>query len=317
MIKRYIVTLIAVLIIFTPVRVFAVEENNAFNEGTEEGIYNEVPQQEELPYDNTYEAPNYGENNWNNGYENNGAVEDGMWNDGDKGTDGNTDNDGYQNQYTAPEVYEDPYTAPYTEEEIETYEAPYEETTVYTAPEVYEAPYTKPVAESEVSEADKTLSINTVKREGYTVSGVVTGEGQPADNVKLLLATDNESIETASNENGEFTFEDVANGTYTLSVADSEVFEASAEPVEVTVENRNKLGYKIEVTSIGQSPVKEGKPEETKEVEEPPVEEAKTNEQSSSASNGMSLFELILIAGGTLLLLAAIGISLFRKLSER
>lgn len=322
MIKKYIVTLIAVLLIFAPARAFAVEHDNTFDDGTGEGTYNEVPWQEEAPYDNTYEEPVYGENNQNDDYQNNGTVEEDTWNDGYNGTDDNTYNDGYNDQYTEPEVYEEPYTEPYTEPyiepEAETYEEPYTEP--YTEPEVYEEPYTETEVEPEPEE-DEELSINAVKGEGYTVSGVVTGEEQPAENVKLLLSTENDSIETASNENGEFTFEDVANGTYKLSAADSETIEASAEPVEVTVENRNKLGYEIAVTPIEAAPVKEESPEETEEVEEPeeelPVEEAETEQQSSDASGGMSPFELILIAGGTILLLAAIGIALFRKLSAR
>lgn len=305
MIKKYIVTLIAVLLIFTPARAFAVEQDNTVDDGT--GTYYGEPWQEEAPYDNTYEEPGYGEN-----YPNNGTVEEGAW------------NDGYTDQYTEPEVYEEPYTEPetetyeepytepevYTEPETETYEEP------YTEPEVYEEPYTEPVTEPEPEEE---LSINTVKGEGYTVSGVVTVDNQPAENVKLLLSTESDSIETVSNDNGEFTFEDVANGTYTLSAADSEIYKASAEPVEVTVENRNKLGYDIAVTPIEAD--QEEAPEETEEVKEPeeelPVEEAETDQQSSDASDGMSPFELILIAGGTILLLAAIGIALFRKISAR
>ena len=307
MIKRYIVTLVTVLLIFAPARVFAVEQDNTFDDGAGEGTYNEVPQQEGLPYDNTYEEPVYGENNQNNGYQNNGTAEEGTWNDGYNDTQDNTYNEGYNNEYTEPEVYEEPYTEPYIEPETET----------------YEEPYTEPVIEAEPEEEEE-LSINTVKGEGYTVSGVVTGNDQPAEKVTLLLATDSDSIETISNDNGEFMFEDVANGTYTLSAADSEMFEASTEPVEVTVENRNKLGYDIAVTPIEAEPEQEEAPEETEAAteaeeseEELPVEEAKTDQQSSGASDGMSPFELILIAGGTILLLAAIGIAIFRKISAR
>lgn len=297
MIKKYIVTFIAVLLIFAPARTFAVEQDNTFDDGA--GTYYAEPWQEEITYDNTDEDPGYGEN-----YQNSETVEEGTW------------NDGYNDQYTEPEVYEEPYTEPYiepyTEPETKTDEEPYTEPEIYTESEIYEEPYTEPEEE---------LSINTVKGEGYTVSGVVTGDDQPAENVKLLLSTENDSIETVSNDKGEFTFEDVANGTYTLSAADSETYEAAAEPVEVAVENRNKLGYHIAVTPIEAEPEQKEAPEETEEAKEPeeelPVEEAETDQQSSDAADVVSTFELILIGGGTILLLAAIGIALFRKISAR
>ena len=70
-----------------------------------------------------------------------------------------------------------------------------------------------------------------------------------------------------------------------MSAADSETYEAAAEPVEVAVENRNKLGYDIAVTPIETEPEQEEAPEETEEAEEPeeseeelPVEEAETHQ---------------------------------------
>ena len=92
--------------------------------------------------------------------------------------------------------------------------------------------------------------------------------------------------------------------------------------MEVTVENRNKLGYEIGVTPVEAEPEEEPAEEENeKSAEEPeeelPVEETETDQQSSDASGGMSTFERILISGGTLLLIAAIGIALFRKISAR
>src|SRR5699024_11120396 len=135
----------------------------------------------------------------------------------------------------------------------------------------------------------------------------------PAENVKLLLSAEDDSIEAVSNDKGEFTFTDVANGTYTLKAVDSQTYQAAAEPIEVKVENRNKLGYEIAVLQVEKEPETEEVPEET----EVPEEAAETDQQSSETSDGMSAFELILISGGTILLLAAIGIALFRKISAR
>ncbi|CAD2070623.1 hypothetical protein GCM10007275_17160 [Jeotgalicoccus coquinae] len=331
MIRKYIVVLIAVLLIISPARAFTVEQDNTFEDGT----YYGEPVQEQAPYDNTYQEPGYGENYQNDGYQNNG-TEEGAWNNGVNGTEDNTYNNGYNNQYEEPAVnnegtYTEPYTEPYTDPGMETYEES------YTEPEVYTEPYTEPVAEPEPevesepeTEAEEPaeeerLSINTVKGEGYTVSGTVTDGENPAAEVTLVLAAGEESIEAVSDENGEFTFTDVANGIYTLGPADSDIFEAAAEPVEVAVENRNKLGYEIGVTPVEAEPEEESAEEtadpaeETKEEpeEELPVEAAETDERSTDASGGISTFELLLISGGTLLLIAAIGIALFRKLSAR
>ena len=333
MIKKYITLFIAVLIMITPARAFAVEQDNTFDEGA----YYGEPAEEQVPYDNTYEEPGYGgnyqndgyqnndtenggwndgteEGNWNNGTEEgawNNDSDNGNWNNGVNGTQDNTYNDGYNNTYEEPiESYTEPYTEPYTE----TYEEP------YTEP--YIEPYTEPAAEPEVEEAaeDESFSINTVKGEGYTVSGTVTDGDNPAADVTLVLAAGEESIETVSDDKGEFTFSDVANGIYTLSAADSDTYEAAGEPLEVAIENRNKLGYEITVTpnETEQEPAEE----ETEKVEEEqeeelPVEETETDERSSDASGGMSTFELLLISGGALLLAAAIGIALFRKISRR
>jgi Cna protein B-type domain. len=136
-------------------------------------------------------------------------------------------------------VYEEPYTEPYSEV--------YEEE--YTEPEIYTEPAAEPetIEEPEEPEETEELSINAVKGEGHTVSGVVTEDEGPAENVKLLLSAEDDSIEAVSNDKGEFTFTDVANGTYTLKAVDSEAYQAAAEPIEVKVENRNKLGYEIAV----------------------------------------------------------------------
>ncbi|CEA02587.1 hypothetical protein BN1048_01769 [Jeotgalicoccus saudimassiliensis] len=353
--RKYIAVFIAVLLMIAPARAFAVEQDNTFDDGT----YYEEPAEEQVPYDNQYEEPGYNNNyqndgyqdgsyqnnvnqndgyqddgyynngtendDWNNGAENgtwNNGTEEGAWNNGVTGTQDNTYNDGYNNnQYQEPGVNDGTYTEPYTEPYTETYEEP------YTEPEVYTEPYEEPAAEPEPAEEpaeEEEFSINTVKGEGYTVSGTVTDGENPAADVTLVLAADEESIEAVSDENGEFTFTDVANGTYTLSAADSEQYEAAAEPVEVTVENRNKLGYEIGVTPVEAEPEPAEEPaeEETEEPvkvkeEEPPVEEAETDEKSSEASGSMSPFEMLLIGGGTLLLIAAVGIALFRKISAR
>lgn len=312
MIKKYLVALIAVLIIFTPAHAFAVEQGTTFDDGTSGGTYYEEPWQEPA-YDNTYEEPGYEENFQNDGYQNDSAEGEGAWDNGYNGAEDNTYNDGYSEQYEEPEVYEEPYTEPYSEV--------YEEE--YTEPEIYTEPAAEPetIEEPEEPEETEELSINAVKGEGHTVSGVVTENEAPAENVKLLLSAEDDSIEAVSNDKGEFTFTDVANGTYTLKAVDSQTYQAAAEPIEVKVENRNKLGYEIAVIQVEKEPETEEVPEETEEPEEAdealPAEAAETNQQASETSDGMSAFELILISGGTILLLAAIGIALFRKISAR
>lgn len=312
MIKKYLVALIAVLIIFTPAHAFAVEQGTTFDDGTGGGTYYEEPWQEPA-YDNTYEEPGYEENFQNDGYQNDSAEGEGAWDNGYNGAEDNTYNDGYSEQYEEPEVYEEPYTEPYSEV--------YEEE--YTEPEIYTEPAAEPETIEELEEPEETeeLSINAVKGEGHTVSGVVTEDEAPAENVKLLLSAEDDSIEAVSNDKGEFTFTDVANGTYTLKAVDSEAYQAAAEPIEVKVANRNKLGYEIAVIQVEKEPETEEVPEETEEPEEAgeelPAEAAETDQQASETSDGMSAFELILISGGTILLLAAIGIALFRKISAR
>lgn len=309
MIKKYLVALIAVLIIFTPAHAFAVEQGTTFDDGTGGGTYYEEPWQEPA-YDNTYEEPGYEENFQNDGYQNDSAEGEGAWDNGYNAGEDNTYNDGYSEQYEEPEVYEEPYTEPYSEV--------YEEE--YTELEIYTEPAAEPES-IEVPEETEELSINAVKGEGHTVSGVVTEDEAPAENIKLLLSAEDDSIEAVSNDKGEFTFTDVANGTYTLKAVDSEAYQAAAEPIEVRVENRNKLGYEIAVIQVEKEPETEEVPEETEEPEEAdeelPAEAAETNQQASETSDGMSAFELILISGGTILLLAAIGIALFRKISAR
>lgn len=296
MFKNYILAVFAVLLISIPAPALAVEEDQGtetFEENTTGDTYYEEPAaqpwQEGNQYDNTYEEPAYDNDIQNGSYQDNSAQDNGYY-------------DGYNDQpATYEEPYEEPYVEPYTEPYIEPYTETYEEP--YTEPYVEE--YIEP-AETEVeTEEDADVSISTVKEDGYDVSGVVSGDDKTIGNVELTLSNDSETLETTSDQNGKFTFMDVSNGTYTLSVAGSETYEAASEPVEVTVNNRNKLGYEMAVTPV--------------EAEEDlPVEAAETDERAEeTVVSGMSAFELILISTGTVLLAITVSILLFRKLSRR
>lgn len=328
MTKKFAITLAAALLMFLPQRALAVEgdENTMYDNSAEGNTYYEEPQ-----YNNTYEDPGYNGGYQNGGDQNNSAENSTDWNSGganngyDESYNNGTGNESYNNQNG--QSYTEPYTEPYTETEpaetyTEPYTEPYEEAEEeYTEPEVYIEPEPEPEPEVQ-SEPEPELSINEVQGEGYTVSGVVTGSDEAAENVTLILSNGSDTIETVSDASGEFLFTDVANGTYTLSAADSDAYEAVSEPLEVTVENRNKLGYEITVEPAEETePPAEAPEEEAEEKEETkeelPVEEAETDQQSADASDGMSAFELILISAGTILLLAAVGIALFRKLSQR
>lgn len=300
MFRKYVLVLFAILLMLIPARVFAVEgdqNTEVFEENTSGNSYYEEPAaepwQDGNQYNNTYEEPTYN-NTEEEGYQDNSVPDNGYYN-------------GNNNQ---TETYEEPYEEPYVEPYVEPYTEPYTEPYVEENIEAVE-PETEQVAEPEITEEEE-MSISTVKGDGYDVSGVVFGDGETIESVDLILSSDGETLETTSDKDGAFTFTDVANGTYTLSATESEGYERASDPIEVAVNNRNKLGYEIAVTLV------EADPEPEQETEEDlPVESAETDERAEeTVDSGMSPFELVLISVGTILLAITVGILLFRKLSK-
>ncbi|CAD2071922.1 carboxypeptidase-like regulatory domain-containing protein [Jeotgalicoccus meleagridis] len=263
------------------------------------------------------EATNSNNNtdNWNNNntdeYNNNGYYDsNGVW------VPGNAESNNYNEPYTETE----PYTEPYEEEETY-YEEPevyYEEPEPYieeTEPIVEES---EPVVEEEpVEEKDEDgVSIKALEGEGHTISGFVTSDSKPVSDVAVTLSDGQESLEMVTNEEGEFFFEDISEGTYTLNIKESDDYEVVTDEVEVEVGNRDKLGYKLEISEP--SPPSEETSEENEEPEEETSDSAETkNKSETTADEGMTSVELILISAGVILLLATIIILLFRKFSNR
>lgn len=298
MFRKYVLVLFAIMLLLIPARAFAVEgdPNTEIFEGNTTGdpYYEEPaaePWQDGSQYNNTYEEPAYN-NTGEEGYQDNSVPDSGYY-------------DGNNNQ---TETYEEPYVEPYEEPYVEPYTEPYvEENIEAVEPEIEQ------VTEPEVTEEEEEMSISTVKKDGYNVSGVVFGDVETLESIDLILSSDEETLETTSDKDGAFTFTDVANGTYTLSAAESESYDRASDPIEVAVSNRNKLGYEIAVTLAEV----EAEPEQETE-EDLPVESAETDERAEeTVDSGMSPFELVLISVGTILLAITVGILLFRKLSRR
>lgn len=60
------------------------------------------------------------------------------------------------------------------------------------------------------------LTIAVIAQQNATVSGTLIDEGQIVANQKIRLVTQNETFETATDQNGNYRFENIANGTYLL-----------------------------------------------------------------------------------------------------
>lgn len=248
--------------------------------------------------------------NWNNNtteeYNNNGYYDsNGVW------VPGNTESNNYNEPYTETESHNEPY------EEEETY---YEEPEVYyEEPETY-IEETEPVVEEEpVEEEEKDeegVSIKALEGEGHTISGFVTSDSKPVSDVAVTLSDGQESLEMVTNEEGEFFFEDISEGTYTLNIKESDDYEVVTDEIEVEVGNRDKLGYKLEISGPSPPSEKATEKNEAREKEESDSAETK-NKSATTADEGMTSVELILISAGVILLLATIIILLFRKFTNR
>lgn len=332
--NKYILIFIAFLIVFSPLNVQAVEgDNNQYNNeyqdpwqnNNQTDTYNEG--QNGVTND-SYQDPNANNETWNDGsttegyYDTNGNwVESGQsntnnyndnnWNDGNnsegyydangvwvEGNQRETQDDGYSDQANETE-YQEP---------VQTYEEPVVEET-------------EPVVEEEVAEEPKNeegISIQALEGEGYTVSGSVIDDSEASvEGITLVLTDGEESVESQSDANGEFLFEDVAPGTYTLNMKENDSYQTTTEPIDVEVGNRDKLGYSIEVQEIeSEEPVEEDAEEEkeTSEADDTPVEETETDEKSEeSISDSISGLEIILISVGVILLLSTIGVIVYRR----
>lgn len=332
--NKYILIFIAFLIVFSPLNVQAVEGDNnqynneyqdpwqnnnqtdTYNEGqngvtndsyqdpnannetwddgsTTEGYYDTNGNWVESGQSNTN---NYNDNNWNDGNNSEGYYDaNGVWVEGNQRE---TQDDGYSDQANETE-YQEP---------VQTYEEPVVEET-------------EPVVEEEVAEEPKNeegISIQALEGEGYTVSGSVIDDSEASvEGITLVLTDGEESVESQSDANGEFLFEDVAPGTYTLNMKENDSYQTTTEPIDVEVGNRDKLGYSIEVQEIeSEEPVEEDAEEEkeTSEADDTPVEETETDEKSEeSISDSISGLEIILISVGVILLLSTIGVIVYRR----
>lgn len=285
MFKKYIVFTLAIILLLIPVRTYAVEE---VEEGTTEQNPNNNINNDESYVEPWVEEP---------------YVE--PWT-----------NDTYEEPYVEPWV-EDPYIEPWYDD---TYEEPVypndgqnDQSVTYEEPYVEEIEeperYIEPEPEIEVAPEPAEVSISSVVSENYNVSGTVVGDDEIKAGVLLILTGEDEIKETTSDEDGAFVFNDVPNGTYSLSAEDSEDYEIASELIEVTVDNRNKLGYEITIEEVQPEP----------EVEEDlPIEAAETDERAEETEGStISGFELSLIIIASVLLLITIAIVLFRKLSRR
>lgn len=348
--NKYILIFIAFLIVFSPLNVQAVEGDNnqynneyqdpwqnnnqtdTYNEGqngvtndsyqdpnannetwndgsTTEGYYDTNGNWVESGQSNTN---NYNDNNWNDGNNSGGYYDaNGVWIEGDN-TEGYYDSNGVWVEGNQRETQDDGYSDQANETE---YQEPVQ---TYEEPVVEE---TEPVVEEEVAEEPKNeegISIQALEGEGYTVSGSVIDDSEASvEGITLVLTDGEESVESQSDANGEFLFEDVAPGTYTLNMKENDSYQTTTEPIDVEVGNRDKLGYSIEVQEIeSEEPVEEDAEEEkeTSEADDTPVEETETDEKSEeSISDSISGLEIILISVGVILLLSTIGVIVYRR----
>ena len=338
--NKYSLIFIAFLIVFSPVNVQAVEGDNnqynneyqdpwqnnnqtdTYNEG-QNGVYNDSYQD---PNDNNetwndvsttegyYDTNgnwvesgqsntnNYNDNNWNEGNNSGGYYDaNGVWIEGNN-TEGYYDSNGVWVEGNQREAQDEGYNDQANEAE---YQEPVET-------------YEEPVVEEEVTEEpdnEEGISIQALEGEGYTVSGTVIDDSEASvEGVTLVLTDGEESVESHSDAEGEFLFEDVAPGTYTLNMKENDSYQTTTEPIDVEVGNRDKLGYSIEVQEIqSEAPVEEDT-EEEKETAEAPVEETETDEKSEeSISDSISGLEITLISVGVLLLLSTIGVIVYRR----
>lgn len=334
--NKYFLIFIAFLIVFSPLSVEAVEgTNNQYNnqyqdpwlEDNQTDTYNEGQYGES---NNTYQDPNQNTspNNetWNDGTPTEGYYDaNGNWVEPNQNNNNYNDNSGAYDGSTTAGYYDangvwiegnqqqNQEQTETTEEVDPSYEEEYQEPV-----ETYEEPYieeTEPVVEE--TEEEQGISIQALEGEGYTVSGKIVDEDEVGlEGLTVVLSDGEESVESQSDRNGQFIFEDVSSGTYVLSMKEHENYEAVTEPIDVEVGNRDKLGYSIAVQSLETEEETEEEVEEVpeEENEDTPVEEAETDEKASDSTNErMSGVEVTLISVGVLLLLSTIGILLYRR----
>lgn len=281
----------AIILLVIPARMYAVEEveeESSEQDTTGDINYEEpyVEPWEEEPYTEPYVEP-WEEEPYVEPWEEEPYFE--PWN---------------ENTYEEPIYYNDSPTDNYNDQPVT-----YEEEEPYIEEVEEPEPYVEP--EIEVAPDPAELSISSVASENYNVSGIVVGDDEIIEGVLLILSNENEKIETTSAEDGTFVFSEVPNGTYSLSAEESEDYEVMPDPIEVIVDDRNKLGYEVIVTAIEVQP-------EPEIEEDLPIESAETEERAEETEGAsISGFELSLILIASILLLITIAIVLFRKLSRR
>lgn len=299
MFKKYIVFSLGVILLLIPAQAYAVEEaeEDSSEPGTNGDIYYEpyIEPVEEEPYSEPWEEEPYVET-WEEEPYTEPYIE--PWPDDTYEEPDSYDGNQNENFNDQPVPYEEPepYVAPHVEEPQP-----------YVAPEIKMTPEPEPEPVEAAEPAE--LSISSVASETYNVSGAVTGDADVVEGVRLILSDGDETIETTSDEDGKFVFSDVPNGMYNLSAEESKNYEVTTKPIEVDVDDRNKLGYEITLEAVEIQPEPE---------EDLPIESAETDERSEKTKGtAISGFELSLIVIASILLLITISIVLFRKFSRR
>lgn len=294
------------LLTFSSLTYADTEENN-----TNQDAYNtyEAPEENNLDNDNQIqEENNFNQNNYNesegeyydNGYSDEQYNDD--YYDGSYSEDADNNdnyNEGYDDNAYNEEVSEEEEEI-YNEEPVEPEPEPELEPEPEEPVEVYEDPEPEPQQEEE-----KEIEINQVETEYVQVSGRVTDvEDEPIDDIKLFLNSEDVSLEAETNEDGNFTFEEVPSGNYELAIVEAEGYQIDEESVKTfEVGSRNKSGLMFTLETD----------EEDEEVVSPPSR-VEATDGTASSPNSLSPMDWTLISIGAIFLLTGIVIFILKRL---